>query len=484
MILLEREATAFPDVELDAGSRDTAGPGPRRRRRRFARFVVALALVLGTAVSVAVVNQSQGDAGSARYYGSAAALRLQHPIVDMAAKPNGNGYWMVGRDGGVFTFGRAQFFGSTGHMRLHKPIVGMASTRSGFGYWLVASDGGVFSFGDARFYGSTGRMRLNKPIVGMAATRSGRGYWLVASDGGIFSFGDARFRGSAGRVRLHKPIVGMAATRTGRGYWMVASDGGVFTFGDAKFWGSTGGRVLNAPMVGMTTDPRTKGYWLVSRDGRVYSYGGARFLGAPGRRSSVHPIVGMAAAKKGGYWLATRDGGVYSATKHGELINDPNLRPRTREQAIAEDMFERLNAERAARGMGMLSWDPTLARIAVNHSRGMGASGNFGHQNLGALFGGPPIAGRYSALRENIYNGSGGYGDSGSAHISFMNSPPHRTTILTPQLQSAGVGVACVRGRLWVTQEFGTFAANPAPGAMGVPPRNPVVRPSEGGPAC
>ena len=34
-------------------------------------------------------------------------------------------------------------------MKLNKPIVGMAATPTGKGYWLVASDGGVFSFGDA-----------------------------------------------------------------------------------------------------------------------------------------------------------------------------------------------------------------------------------------------------------------------------------------------------------------------------------------------
>ena len=32
-------------------------------------------------------------------------------------------------------------------MRLNKPIVGMAATPDGRGYWLVASDGGIFSFG-------------------------------------------------------------------------------------------------------------------------------------------------------------------------------------------------------------------------------------------------------------------------------------------------------------------------------------------------
>ena len=59
------------------------------------------------------------------------------------------------------------------------------------GYWQVGSDGGIFSFGGAQFYGSTGSMHLNKPVVGMAATPDGNGYWLVASDGGVFAFGDA-----------------------------------------------------------------------------------------------------------------------------------------------------------------------------------------------------------------------------------------------------------------------------------------------------
>ena len=68
----------------------------------------------------------------------------------------------------------------------------------GQGYWLVASDGGIFAFGDAGFFGSMGHQRLNKPIVGMAATPDGKGYWLVASDGGIFAFGNAAFFGSRG----------------------------------------------------------------------------------------------------------------------------------------------------------------------------------------------------------------------------------------------------------------------------------------------
>ncbi|MGH3471707.1 MAG: hypothetical protein ACRDPG_06645, partial [Nocardioidaceae bacterium] len=81
---------------------------------------------------------------------------------------------------------------------------------SGHGYWLVGSDGGIFSFGDASYYGSMGGAHLNAPVVGIAATLGGHGYWLVGSDGGVFSFGDAGYYGSMGGTRLNAPVVGLA----------------------------------------------------------------------------------------------------------------------------------------------------------------------------------------------------------------------------------------------------------------------------------
>jgi hypothetical protein len=230
--------------------------------------------------------------GEAGFFGSTGAMRLNRPIVGMAATPSGNGYWLVATDGGIFAFGDAQFFGSTGAMVLNKPVVGMAPTPSGKGYWLVATDGGIFSFGDAAFFGSTGAMRLNRPIVGMAATPKGGGYWLVASDGGIFSFGDAAFFGSTGAMRLNQPVVGMAATPTGGGYWLVASDGGIFTFGDTAFSGSLPGTSVPGPAVAMRPTRTGGGYLIATAAGRVVAFGDAPVLGdvperVPGYRGGV-----------------------------------------------------------------------------------------------------------------------------------------------------------------------------------------------------
>ena len=114
---------------------------------------------------------------------------------------------MVARDGGIFSFGDAAFHGSTGNIKLNQPIVGMAAAPSGSGYWLVAADGGVFAF-DAPSYGSAaGRSRA--AAVAMAPTASGGGYWVVTADGQVFNFGDAANFGKT--PALVQPIVGAAA---------------------------------------------------------------------------------------------------------------------------------------------------------------------------------------------------------------------------------------------------------------------------------
>ncbi len=205
--------------------------------------------------------------GGAPTFGSPSqsGIKLAKPIVGMAATPDGQGYWLVATDGGVFSYGDAKFYGSTGAIHLNQPIVNMESTPDGLGYWLVASDGGVFTFGNAKFLGSAGAIHLNKPVVGMSATPDGLGYWLVASDGGVFTYGDAKFYGSTGAIHLNQSIAGIAPTPSGAGYWLVASDGGIFTFGDATFSGSLGG--IGKNVTGMVIDPSTGAYTLVEANG-------------------------------------------------------------------------------------------------------------------------------------------------------------------------------------------------------------------------
>ncbi len=191
-------------------------------------------------------------------------------------RPRRLGYWLLGADGGIFTYGDAKFFGSTGDRRLNSPVVTMATDacRTGGTGWPRATA----ACSRSATPGSSAvpaTEKLNSPVVGMTPTADGGGYWLVAADGGIFTFGNAPFFGSMGDRKLNSPIVGMQATPSGRGYWMVAADGGIFTFGDAAFPGSAADTAVGPPGGRHDRLPTGDGYWITAADGTVVSKGRA-----------------------------------------------------------------------------------------------------------------------------------------------------------------------------------------------------------------
>ena len=245
------------------------------------------------------------------------------------------GYFQLGSDGGVFSFGNAAFKGSTGNIKLNAPVIGMSVTPTGKGYWLVASDGGVFSFGDARFLGSAGGLKLKAPMIGMIPTSTGKGYWLVASDGGVFTYGDATFAGSAGATALTSPVVGLAPTPTNNGYWLVQSDGTVLKYGDAADFGSlktlapAAGKKVE-PIVSITATPSGKGYLQMGNQGTVYSFGDAEYFGSLAPELSglcwARTATRLRVSATGhGYWITTADGALWAfgdAKSYGDMRGD------------------------------------------------------------------------------------------------------------------------------------------------------------------
>jgi hypothetical protein len=134
------------------------------RAKRSAMAAVAL-LIIGSVMVLGNDSPGSGDAATLT-----ARLDSATRVADVAG---GSGYWLVGSDGGVFTFGTAQFYGSMAGKHLNSPITGIVATSDDRGYWLVAQDGGVFAFGDAVFSGSMGGKTLAEPIVGAASVNSG-----------------------------------------------------------------------------------------------------------------------------------------------------------------------------------------------------------------------------------------------------------------------------------------------------------------------
>ena len=262
------------------------------------------------------------------------------------------GYWLLGGDGGVFSFGAAQsqFYGSDSGRHPGDPAVGMANgeVRSGStvspsqtggyfighrsgevdffpsngsgsperisasppgpvavgiaaasassgGFYLAGPNGAVTAGGGAPLFGSASSLKLNAPIVGIASPLTGSGYWLVGRDGGVFSFGQAGFYGSATPLHPRSAVVGISATEDGKGYWLVTASGGVYTFGDAGFFGAAAGQAIPAPMVALLGAPNPyTGYWLVDSGGGVTPYGTAPSYGSMRGKSLASPMVGGA----------------------------------------------------------------------------------------------------------------------------------------------------------------------------------------------
>ncbi len=215
------------------------------------------ALYADASINTGAITQTGPIAPEPWEVGATEAVALL-PRPDPAL-PNVLGFWVIYDNGAVVPIGLGDvpFFGDLREYTLNQPIIDAVGTPDGQGYWLVGLDGGVFGFGSASFRGSMGGVPLNEPVVAMVADPDGQGYWLVASDGGVFAF-DAPFVGSIPGVltpgqRLNKPIVGMIPY--GNGYLMLASDGGVFNFSDRPFAGSLGGAPPAAPIVGVAALP-------------------------------------------------------------------------------------------------------------------------------------------------------------------------------------------------------------------------------------
>ena len=58
------------------------------------------------------------------------AKRSLPEIQSIAATPDGRGYWLLGDDGGVFTFGGARFYGGLGGLHLSAPAIKIVPTRT------------------------------------------------------------------------------------------------------------------------------------------------------------------------------------------------------------------------------------------------------------------------------------------------------------------------------------------------------------------
>ena len=274
------------------------------------------------------------------------------PPSPQGQTPGQQGYWLVGREGGVFAFGTARSHGSAGSLHLQRPIAGIAPTADNGGYWLVATDGGVFAYGDASYVGSlpadgvgpvaaSSGHHLSAPIVGIVPTPDGKGYLMVAKDGGVFAFGDAHFEGSCASIGgCDAPAVAVVPDATGAGYWLLLSNCDMVPFGDAPK--ITDSNCQSSAVTGQlvaTSAARTpdgRGYWVLLDNGTTFPEGDAKLLGSWDSKKMTttrnRAVAIVPTADGGGAWVVLANGTVDpfgDAPSLGDLHGTPLSAPIT-----------------------------------------------------------------------------------------------------------------------------------------------------------
>ena len=120
---------------------------------------------------------------------------------------------------------------------------------------------------------------------------------------------------------------------------------------------------------------------------------------------------------------------------------------------LSREVYELVNADRAAHGLPPLAWHSKLGGLAQGWSEHMAATGSFRHSDLNGTIRSAEFA-EFRRLGENILVGSCGM-SAADMERAWMNSPGHRANILGA-FNVVGVGVVCSGGKLWATQSFGT----------------------------
>ena len=258
------------------------------------------------------------------------------PAPPPSSPPATHGYWLVGSDGGIFSFGAAQFHGSTGSLHLQRPIG--RDHPDGRPERLLA--GGLrrrdlrlrrrrLPWLHPRCRAAPGRFwPAPQPQCADrrhgARPRDGGGYFMVASDGGVFAFGDAKFSGSCpGIGGCQGTAVAVMPDATGNGYWVVTAAGRVYPFGDAVDYGQPGAG--GSSITSAVATPNGGGYWVLDSAGSVFAYGNAASLGSPpaGSSGGLNPASAIFdTSDGGGYWVVTAKGKVSS---FGDAPNDGDM---------------------------------------------------------------------------------------------------------------------------------------------------------------
>jgi hypothetical protein len=121
---------------------------------------------------------------------------------------------------------------------------------------------------------------------------------------------------------------------------------------------------------------------------------------------------------------------------------------------VAEQyLLSAANQERLARGLSQLRRDPQLAVAAADHARQMAAHEGISHQFAGEAeltSRGASAGVGFSLISENVAQAPSVV----EIHEMWMHSEHHRTNLLDPSIDSAGISVVERDGELYAVEDF------------------------------
>jgi len=121
---------------------------------------------------------------------------------------------------------------------------------------------------------------------------------------------------------------------------------------------------------------------------------------------------------------------------------------------FVNDLYNRLNSDRAGAGLPPVTWSPKLANNAGTWAWQMASANSLYHQNLSSLLSKTDYSG-YSTLGENIMVGPGNMTPT-EIEAAWKASAPHWANITNRSFNVVGIGyVRGADGRIWAVQEFG-----------------------------
>jgi len=130
----------------------------------------------------------------------------------------------------------------------------------------------------------------------------------------------------------------------------------------------------------------------------------------------------------------------------------PSLAPNP--GTVAEQyLLAAANQERVARGLSPLRYDPQLARAADFHAHVMAEHGAISHQFQGEpelSQRGASVGAAFSLISENV----GQAPSVVTIHDMWMHSEHHRSNLLDPAVDSAGIAVVVRGGEFYAVEDF------------------------------